>query len=287
MLTRLGAEDLISYIALLRGVNVGGNSMIDMKQLKAAYTEAGFTEVRTHINSGNVIFFSGKDADAVQSMCECLIVERFGLNIAISILMRLIKSDGYAYTNACLEDVGYQADRKLDKSTITRLGSCNYVQEHHNIIILGATGSGKTYLANAFGIAANRDFLTVRYVRLPELLTELAISRAEGNYRKVFKQYRNVNLLILDEWLLFPLKEPGRIDALLETDYIIYVMEFKYSDCPQDAAPDFKRRVFDKSLAEGMEQIKKKGYAGKYAGSGKNISDGVFLLGQGRYRNDI
>ena len=97
---------------------------------------------------------------------------------------------------------------------IQRLATCNYVDECHNLIILGATGSGKTYLANAFGATACRSFYTVRYVRLPDLLGELAIARAEGNYRKVMKPYKQVKLLILDEWLLFPLKESETRDLL-------------------------------------------------------------------------
>lgn len=183
--------------------------------------------------------------------------ERFGLitdaeyaNRKTKRLMRLVRAAGYVYTNACLEDIEYHADRKLDKSTITRLGTCNYVQEHHNIIILGATGSGKTYLANAFGIAANRDFLSVKYVRLPELLTELAISRAEGNYRKVFKQYRSVNLLILDEWLLFPLKEPEARD-LLE------IAEARYKKgstiyCSQFDVAGWHQKLGDATLADAI-----------------------------------
>ena len=103
-------------------------------------------------------------------------------------LKRLIRKADYTFSGACLEDVEYREDRKLDKALITRLGTCNYVDEHHNIIILGATGSGKTYLANAFGITASRNFYTVRYVRLPELLAELAVARAEGIYRKAIKQ---------------------------------------------------------------------------------------------------
>ena len=63
-------------------------------------------------------------------------------------------------------------------------------------------------------MTASRNFYTVRYVRLPDLLGELAIARAEGNYRKVMKQYRQVKLLILDEWLLYPLKEPEARDLL-------------------------------------------------------------------------
>ena len=129
-------------------------------------------------------------------------------------LKRLIRQADYTFPGASLEDIEYHADRKLDKTLIIRLGTCSYVADCHNIIILGATGSGKTYLANAFGITANRNFYTVRYVRLPELLAELAVARANGSYRKVIKQYKQIKLLILDEWLLYPLKEAEARDLL-------------------------------------------------------------------------
>lgn len=151
--------------------------------------------------------------------------ERFGLLVDAewtarknNRLTRLIRKADYAFPNACLEDIEYHADRKLDKPLITRLGSCGYVDDCHNIMILGATGSGKTFLANAFGITASRSFYTVRYVRLPELLAELAVARAEGSYRKAIKQYRQVKLLILDEWLLYPLKESEARDLLEITE---------------------------------------------------------------------
>jgi uncharacterized protein (DUF1697 family) len=75
-----------TYIALLRGVNVGGNNKIDMKQLKAAFNETGFDDVRTYINSGNVIFLSELDESTAQVACESVIREWFGLNIAVAIL---------------------------------------------------------------------------------------------------------------------------------------------------------------------------------------------------------
>lgn len=56
-------------------------------------------------------------------------------------------------------------------------------------------------------MSANRNFYSVKYIRLPDLLNELAIARGDGSYRKIIKQYKKVKLLILDEWLLFPLKE--------------------------------------------------------------------------------
>ena len=147
--------------------------------------------------------------------------ERFGLIVdsewgtrKSNKLIRLIKNAGYEFGNAAVEDIDYRADRKLDRAQITALATCNYIIEHHNIVILGATGNGKTYLSNAFGVAANRNFYPVKYIRLPDLLAELAIARQEHTYPKVVKQYKQACLLILDEWVLFPLKEAEARDVL-------------------------------------------------------------------------
>lgn len=129
-------------------------------------------------------------------------------------MTRLIKKADYAISDACLENIDYSSDRSLDKSQILRLSACNYILEYHNVVILGATGAGKTYLACALGMAANRNFYTVKYLRLPDLLVELAIARGDGTYRTVMKHYKTVKLLIIDEWLLFPLKESEARDLL-------------------------------------------------------------------------
>jgi DNA replication protein DnaC len=147
--------------------------------------------------------------------------ERFGLLVDAewtarksNRLKRLIKNAHYAISGACVEDIAYHADRKLDKALVARLAVCSYIHENHNVIIMGAAGVGKTYLACAFGIAASRNFFTVRYSRLPDLFSDLALARSDGSYRKVFKQYTQVKLLILDEWLLFNLKETEARDLL-------------------------------------------------------------------------
>ena len=75
-------------------------------------------------------------------------------------LKSLIKNAGYAIPSASVEDIEYLPERKLDKSQILRLASCAYIQEAHNVILLGATGAGKTYLACALGMAANRNLPT-------------------------------------------------------------------------------------------------------------------------------
>jgi DNA replication protein DnaC len=147
--------------------------------------------------------------------------ERFGLIVDAewiarknNRLLRLIRNASYEIPNACIEDIEYHADRKLNKDLISRLATCQYIKERSNIIIMGATGNGKTYLANAFGMAASRNFNTVKYIRLPELLGELAIARGEGQYSKTMKLYKQVQLLIIDEWLLFPLSTPDTVEVL-------------------------------------------------------------------------
>jgi DNA replication protein DnaC len=156
-----------------------------------------------------------------QSLSGLSFEERFGLIVDIewakrknNRLSKLIYSAGLSDNNACIENLEYTADRKLDKTQISTLATCNYIQERHNIIILGASGAGKSYLGCAFGVAACRNFYTVKYARLPELLNDLAVARGEGTYKKVIKEYKKISLLILDEWLLIRLSEVEARDLL-------------------------------------------------------------------------
>lgn len=129
-------------------------------------------------------------------------------------LTRLIRGAQLYDSNACVEDIEYHADRKLDQALIAKLSTCTYIHDKHNIIILGASGAGKTYMACAFGIAACKNFLRVKYVRLPDLLNDLTVARNIGTYKKLMSGYKRVELLILDEWLLHRLKEAEARDLL-------------------------------------------------------------------------
>ena len=129
-------------------------------------------------------------------------------------LNRLIKGANLGISGAALENIEYHADRQLDKALITRLGTCNYITEKRNIIVLGATGAGKSYLSCALGVAACRNFYTVKYIRLPELLSDMALAHCNNSWRHLMKQYKKVSLLILDEWLLVPLSQNEARDLL-------------------------------------------------------------------------
>ena len=120
-------------------------------------------------------------------------------------LQKIIRDAGFRYPNACVEDIEYHADRNLDKSQMLEFSTCRYIADSHHIILKGASGNGKTYIACALGIAACKNFIKASYVRLPDLLNELAVAHGEGTFEKVIKSYQKINLLIIDEFLLTPL----------------------------------------------------------------------------------
>lgn len=165
-------------------------------------------------------------------------------------LNQLIKNASYSAPSACIENIEYLPERKLDKSQILQLSTCTYVLEAHNVILLGATGSGKTYLACALGMAANRNFYTVKYIRLPDLLVEIAIARGDGTYREVMKKYKKVRLLILDEWLLYPLKESEARDLLELVEARSKVASTIF--CSQFDTPGWHENLYDPTLADAI-----------------------------------
>lgn len=114
----------------------------------------------------------------------------------------LIRNAGFDQPEANIMDINYTSGRRLNKELINRLATCEYISEHRNLFITGATGCGKTYMACTFGMEACMQYSNTRYVRMPDLLMDLDIARTEGNYRKVMAKYSNPVLLILDKWVL-------------------------------------------------------------------------------------
>ena len=118
---------------------------------------------------------------------------------------KLLRNAHFSDTKATIEGIEYIDDRHLDKGRMLRFASCNYINEGRHIILKGASGNGKTYIGCALGNAACRKYMTVRYIRTPELLDELTLAKANGDFSKVIKAYKKVDLLILDEWLIYKL----------------------------------------------------------------------------------
>jgi len=101
---------------------------------------------------------------------------------------------------AALEDIDYSSNRGLLKSTIASLSDCNWVSRSQNMIITGATGTGKTFLATAFAHKACRMGFQVVYCRVSRLFEEMVLARAEGNFLKFLEKLQKKDLLVLDDW---------------------------------------------------------------------------------------
>lgn len=129
-------------------------------------------------------------------------------------LARLLREAKLKSSQACLEDVRYGGRRKLDKALMAQLAGCQWIHGHQNVILTGATGCGKTWLACALGNAACRQGLSVAYVRTPRLFEELRITHGDGSFGKRLVSLAKTDLLILDDWGLAPLNQGERIDLL-------------------------------------------------------------------------
>lgn len=127
-------------------------------------------------------------------------------------LKRLINGAEFEQPDAHIADVNYTSGRKLNKELILRLASCEYITEYHNVFITGKTGTGKTYLACAFGMEACKQYYKTYFIRLPDLLIALREARENGTYLKVLTKYANVTLLIIDEWLMLKPTEAEQKD---------------------------------------------------------------------------
>ena len=112
----------------------------------------------------------------------------------------------------CLEDVDYRTPRGLDRALMRTLASGKWLQQHNNVLVVGPTGKGKSFLACALGNQGARDGHSVRYQRLSRLLDELAV--AEGRCARLLGRLAKIRLLIIDDWLMARLTGDHRRDLM-------------------------------------------------------------------------
>ena len=129
-----------------------------------------------------------------------MIADAEWINRQNSRLKRLLNQAKLRIQDACLEDLDFEPRRNLDRGTVARLADMAWLYESRNLIITGASGTGKTYLACAFGNAACRKGFKTRYYRVNRLLTDLNIGQGDGSYNKIIKELKKTDLLILDDW---------------------------------------------------------------------------------------
>jgi DNA replication protein DnaC len=147
--------------------------------------------------------------------------ERFGMLVDAEHLARdnrrlnrLLKDAQLRLPNACVEDIQDATARGLDKSMLRQLGTGAWIREHLNVLLCGSTGVGKSYVACALGQSACRQGHRALYRRVPRLLDELALARAEGSHARLLLRLSKIDVLVLDDWGLGGLKEAQRHDLL-------------------------------------------------------------------------
>ena len=115
---------------------------------------------------------------------------------------------------AVVEDVDLRSARGLDRALFQKLAAGDWIDRKQNLLILGPTGVGKSWLACALGHKACRDDRSVAYHRVPRMLEALALARGDGRYARMLKAIGRVQVLILDDWGLTPLNAEQRRDLL-------------------------------------------------------------------------
>jgi DNA replication protein DnaC len=115
---------------------------------------------------------------------------------------------------ACMEDIDYRHHRELDKSLLLSLATCQWLRDHLNVLIVGPTGIGKTFIACALGHKACFEGFKVLYFRASRLFKDLAVARGDGRYDKLIKTMAKASLLIIDDWGLSALSDQEQLDLL-------------------------------------------------------------------------
>lgn len=154
-------------------------------------------------------------------MTDLAFDERFGLLVEAEWidrqnkrLARSLREAKLRLSDACIEGIDYPARRKLDKAVIRGLASCAWIQEHHNVVITGPTGVGKTYIACALAQQACRKGYRVLYRRVPRIFDEILLARADGTYPRWLAKVARFDVVVLDDWGLVPLADSERRDLL-------------------------------------------------------------------------
>ncbi|WJI74839.1 MULTISPECIES: IS21-like element helper ATPase IstB [unclassified Mesorhizobium] len=147
--------------------------------------------------------------------------ERLGLMLDREIALRTDKrltnrlaTAKLRFANASIEDIDFSTHHGLDRRNVLSLAQGAWLKANENLILTGQTGTGKTWIACAFGRQAARLDYSVLYVRMPRLFEDLALARLDGRFPRLIDKLARVQLLILDDWGTHTLSDRQHLDLL-------------------------------------------------------------------------
>jgi len=151
---------------------------------------------------------------------------------------------------AAFEEIDFSPARGLDRRALLELGQCHWISSRHNILVLGPTGSGKSFIASAFGQAAARNGFTIRYHRTARLLHTLSLARTDGSFTALLRSLAKTSLLILDDWMRDPI-------SLSNAQDILEVLDDRFGHtatliASQVPVSDWHLRIPDPTLADAI-----------------------------------
>jgi DNA replication protein DnaC len=127
---------------------------------------------------------------------------------------RALREAKLRLAQACVEGIDYPARRELDKAVVRQLASCRWVHEHQTILVTGATGVGKSYVACALAHQACRKGFRAVYRRASRLFEELKLAHADGTYPRVLARLARIDVLVIDDFAVAPVTDSQRADLL-------------------------------------------------------------------------
>ncbi len=185
-------------IEKLRGMHLSGfvEALVDQQESASTYSDMSFE-------------------DRLSFLVDAEFLKRKNTRISLALKNANIQK------GACLENINFLVDRNLKKNLIAELSNCNWLGKAQNIIITGATGVGKSYLSGALAEKACRLEFKALHIKVNELIRQIMLAQAEGNYPRLVSKFSKIHLLVIDEWLRNPLsaKDAKEILDLVDERY--------------------------------------------------------------------
>jgi len=162
----------------------------------------------------------------------------------------LVKRAGFTDQAACVEALDYEPGRGLDRTTILSLTAGGYIDARHDIVILGAAGVGKSFLAQALGVSACRTHHTVRYTRMTTMLDDLAVAATTSTSHQALDEWVKPKVLILDDYMLTQPTRQGVNHLLDLAEKRLHTGSTIY--CSQLAPEQWHQRIEETIIADAL-----------------------------------